>query len=125
MDELKEEGVRSIVNLRLDNEENQPLRPKEEGEMVAKLGMEYLHLPVSSRDANSAQVEQFCQKLEELPKPVFVHCQGGTRAGAFCLMHLGRKAGWDTKQALERGEKAGFQCESAALLALIKDALKK
>ena len=42
---LAEEGFKSVVNLRMPGEEEQPLSPDEEGEKVRALGMEYLHIP--------------------------------------------------------------------------------
>lgn len=114
LNQLKKEGFRSVINLRR-SEEPSPLNPEQEGQEVRTLGMEYQHIPVSPQNLSGDQAEKFDEAMRALPKPVFIHCQGGTRAGAFSLMHLGREKGWTGEQAFEEGEKAGFKCESPAL----------
>jgi uncharacterized protein (TIGR01244 family) len=122
--QLKNEGFRSVVNLRMP-EEASPLNPEQEGVEAQKLGMEYAHIPVSSQNLSPALADQFCEALSKLPQPVFVHCQGGTRAGAFALAHLGREAGWSGDQAFGEGEKAGYKCESPALQAFVRSYLEQ
>jgi uncharacterized protein (TIGR01244 family) len=112
--QLKKEGYRSVINLRRPDEPS-PLDPEQEAREVRTLGMEYQHIPVSPQNLSVEQAAEFDEAMRSLPKPVFVHCQGGTRAGAFSLMHLGRGKGWTGDQAFEEGEKAGFKCESPAL----------
>ena len=122
--QLKAEGVRSVLNLRrLD--ESSPLGPEQEGHEVQALGMNYHHIPVSSQNLSADQAEQFEQAMRSLPKPVFVHCQGGTRAGAFCILHVGREKGWTGEEAFQEGEKAGFKCESPALKEFISSRLDR
>ena len=120
--QLRTEGFRSVVNLRRP-EEASPLNPEQEGVEARKLGMEYAHIPVSPQILSPALADQFCEALSKLPKPVFVHCQGGTRAGAFALALLGRDAGWSGDQAFAEGEKAGYKCESPALQAFVRSYL--
>lgn len=47
LQEIKQQGFKSVVNLRTAEKDDTPLSPQEEGEIVKELGMEYLHLPVS------------------------------------------------------------------------------
>jgi uncharacterized protein (TIGR01244 family) len=122
--QLKEEGFRSIINLRRPDEPS-PLNPEQEAQVVRTLGMEYQHIPVSPQTLSVDQAEKFDQVMRTLPKPVFVHCQGGTRAGAFSLMHLGREKGWTGEQAFQEGEKVGFKCESPALKQFVSSQLDR
>ena len=42
---LAEDGYKAVVNLRCQDEADQPIAPDREGEVVASLGLEYRHLP--------------------------------------------------------------------------------
>ncbi|TAJ30072.1 sulfur transferase domain-containing protein [Bosea sp. (in: a-proteobacteria)] len=84
---LKKQGFRSVVNLRRAGENNQPLTPEKERAEAEAAGLAYYHLPVSPKELRNEHVEAFRQSLEGLPGPVFVHCGGGQRAGAFALLH--------------------------------------
>ncbi len=79
---LPQQGFKSVVNLRASGEEDQPLSPKEEGDLVKKTGMKYLHIPVSTKEEIKPElVDRFRKEIELLPAPVFVHCHTGKRAG--------------------------------------------
>ncbi|MFQ6020072.1 MAG: beta-lactamase hydrolase domain-containing protein, partial [Dehalococcoidia bacterium] len=99
---LAKEGFRSVVNLRMPGEEEQPLSPEEEGEKVRALEIEYLHIPVSKKAMQPEQVDSFRQEIRRLPEPVFVHCHLGKRAGALAMMHTACEAGISGDQTLER-----------------------
>ncbi|EDZ67659.1 hypothetical protein NOC27_986 [Nitrosococcus oceani AFC27] len=47
LQQLKQEGFQTVINLRATGEKDQPLSPSDEGAIVSELGMEYAHLPVS------------------------------------------------------------------------------
>jgi uncharacterized protein (TIGR01244 family) len=76
------EGVRSVVNLVPEGEDPSALSPEQEGCLARQLGMKYLHVPVPAGDVKSpARVVEFVKGFEALPRPVFVHCKAGRRAG--------------------------------------------
>jgi uncharacterized protein (TIGR01244 family) len=118
---LAEEGFKSVVDLRVPGEEEQPLSPDEEGEKVRALGMEYLHIPVPKKGMQQGQVDQFRQELTVLPGPVFAHCHLGMRAGALAMMHTACEAGMSSDQTLERAEQMGFKCDVPQLKEFVKD----
>ncbi|MFQ5804107.1 MAG: beta-lactamase hydrolase domain-containing protein [Candidatus Methylomirabilales bacterium] len=109
--QFAEEGFKSVVNLRISDEEDQPLSPDEEGVKVRSLGMEYLHIPISKKAIQPEQVDSFRQEIRRLPEPVFVHCHLGKRAGALAMMHTACEAGISGDQTLERAEQMGFKCD--------------
>lgn len=113
--QLAREGVKTVVNLRTEGEEDQPFSPAEEGEKVRALGMRYLHIPVSSKEPRAEQVDRFRGEVPGLPGPVFVHCAKGKRAGAFAMMHQAVEAGWSGEEALRKAERMGFECDVPAL----------
>ena len=122
--QLKNEGFRSVINLRRSDEPS-PLNPEQEAQEVRALGMDYQHIPVSPQNLSGDEADKFDEAMRSLPKPVFIHCQGGTRAGAFSLMHLGREKGWTGELAFQEGEKAGFKCESPALKQFVTSQLDR
>lgn len=115
---LPQEGFKSVVNLRASGEEDQPLSPKEEGELVQKLGMKYLNIPVSTQEGiKPGQVDRFRNEMELLPAPVFVHCSKGKRSGAFTLMYLAIQEGLRGEEALQKAMSMGFACDVPQLKA--------
>jgi protein tyrosine phosphatase (PTP) superfamily phosphohydrolase (DUF442 family) len=67
LEQLAREGFESVANLYLPHEEDQPLSPDYEGIKVRELDMQYLHIPVSTRDLKVEQVDRFRQELPRLP----------------------------------------------------------
>lgn len=122
---LAGQGFKSIINLRLPGEEQQPLSPAEEGAKARELGLHYAHIPVSAKNMKDEQVDQFRQELERLPKPVFVHCKSGKRADAFVTMGLGANAGLSGEQALEEARQKGFQYDLPEMRAFMQRYLDK
>lgn len=118
--ELARGGFKAVVNLRTAGEQDQPLSPEAEGERVRALGMEYVHLPVSTKDMRPEQVDEFCQKLAALPKPVFAHCHRGKRAGAFVMMGVAVEQGMSGDETLQQAERMGFQCDQPELKEFVK-----
>lgn len=115
---LPQQGFKSVINLRCAGEEEQPLSPKEEGDMVQKLGMKYLHISVSTKEGIKPElVDRFRKEIELLPAPVFVHCHTGKRAGAFTMMYLAVKEGLTGEEALQKAMSIGFACDVPQLKA--------
>ncbi len=115
LQELALEGYKSVVNLRLSGEEAEQLSPTQEGEAVHRLGMQYEHLPAAMRDMKTETVDQFRADYRRLPKPVYVHCKTGKRAGAFALLHLATERGWNGAKTLEEAEEMGIECTQPPL----------
>lgn len=113
--ELAGQGFKSVVNFRTEGEDAQPLSPADEGREVEELGMKYLHVPVSMETLSDETVDRFREQFDKLPKPVFAHCKGGTRAGAMVMMHTASEQGMSGDQTLQQAEKMGFKCNQAEL----------
>ncbi len=115
IEELKRDGFRTIVNLRTEGEDDQPLSPDEEGKAVEAAGMKYVHFPVSSATMTPEMVDQFREKLPKLDGPVLVHCHAGMRAGAFTMMATAVEEDWSGEETLAKAEAMGFKCEAPQL----------
>jgi uncharacterized protein (TIGR01244 family) len=84
---LAEAGVKTVINLRREGENNQPLDPAAEGEIARSLGLGYVHLPVSVQDMKPEQLAAFTAAVQASNGPVYVHCGAGQRACALALTH--------------------------------------
>lgn len=120
LQKLKEEGFRSVINLREAGEQEQPLSPQEEGKQAGELGLEYEHIPVSMGAMSEDKVNQFRERLANLPGPVFVHCRSGKRAGAFTMMHTAVVRGMSGEEALQQAKDMGFECDMPQLEEFVK-----
>ncbi len=118
--QLAAQGTKSIVNLRTDGEEDQPLSPAAEGEAVRRLGLEYRHIPVSPQGMKPELVDRFRAEIAKLPAPIHVHCASGKRAGAFSMMHAAVERGATGEQTLEEAKKMGFECDQPELEQFVK-----
>lgn len=115
LEELGTAGFGTVVNLRTEGEEKQPQSPEEEGRIVQGLGMTYLHFPVRSDAMGPELVDRFREKLEDLPRPVYVHCASGKRSGAFVMMHLAVEQGMTGKETVDKATSMGFECDTPEL----------
>lgn len=113
--ELERQGFKSVVNFRTEGEDEQPLSPQAEGDKVSAAGMDYLHVPVSTEAMGPELVDQFREKLPDLPKPVFAHCKSGKRAGAMVIMKIAVDQGMTGEQALQKAKEMGFECDQPEL----------
>lgn len=125
LQQLKEEGFKSIINLREEGEEEQPLSPQEEGKIAGDLGLEYVHIPVSMDTMSEDKVDRFRERLASLAEPIYVHCRSGKRSGAFTMMHSAVEQGMSGEDALEEAEDMGFECDVPQLEEFVKKYVDK
>ena len=118
--QLQEQGFKSIVNFRTEGEQDQPLSPDAEGEKVEAAGMTYLHIPVSMESMGPDLVDQFREKYDDLPKPLFAHCKSGKRAGAMVMMHMAVEQGMTGEQTLDKAQEMGFECDQPELRQFVR-----
>ncbi len=113
--QLSESGFKAVLNFRTEGEDEQPLSPDAEGDVVEAEGMEYLHIPVSMEAMGPELVDRFREKYADLAKPVFAHCKSGKRAGALVMMHVAVEQGMSGDQTLKKAEQMGFECDQPQL----------
>ncbi len=118
---LADEGFKTVINLRTPGEEDQPLSPDEEGDIVRRLGMDYFQMPVSTTDMKPEQVDDYYQRFDHLARPVFGHCKSGKRSGAFYMMSEARRKGWTGQETLDKAEQLGFECDKPELREFVKN----
>lgn len=117
---LTQEGFKTVVNLRTSGEQNQPLSPEAEGEVVRAAGLDYANIPVASTGPLPEQVDQFRQELAKLPQPVLVHCASGKRSGAFAIAQVASQEGLSGEHALAKARALGFDWKSPELEGFVR-----
>src|SRR6476646_8524962 len=110
---LRSQGFKTIVNFRHDGKDQQPLSPTAEGEQVEKLGMAYLHVPVSMNSITPALVDQFRREFRNVPKPAFAHCKLGSRARLMVMMDTAIEQGLTGHEAVQKATEMGFKPDKA------------
>jgi len=120
IEQLAGEQFRTVVNFRTDDEEEQPLSPKDEGKKVQAAGMQYLNIPVSEESMSADVVDRFRQQFEQLEKPVYAHCKTGKRAGTMMMMHIASEQGMTGDETLKKAEEMGFECDKPELIEFVK-----
>jgi uncharacterized protein (TIGR01244 family) len=115
LEELKKDGVTTVVNLRLA-EEDSPLSPAEERAVAEKLGLQYHHLPISLDKLDIDQVKLLRKILRNSQGPVFVHCGMGQRACSFSLA----ACDVDADSIFEQARELGFAVQDENLRTFLK-----
>lgn len=81
---LREAGYDVVVNLAIADEE----RNGEEGFLVAREGLTYIHIPVDWEEPRLSDVELFFDVMRaNADRKVYVHCFANMRASAFVYMY--------------------------------------
>jgi len=106
---LAEQGVRSVVNLRPDQEgEGQPESAVLAAE-AERLGLAYHHLPVVPGQIRDEHVAEFAAILGEAPTPTVGFCRTGMRAST--LWALANPHGLTVDELLQRTRAAGHDLD--------------
>ena len=121
LQELRGQGVRSIVNFREDFEDDAPISPAAEGRQVREMGMDYVHVPVPKASLKPEIVGQFRRRFEFLDRPIFAHCGSGKRAGAMVMMALACENGWSGEETIRKAEELGFECDQPEMRSFVKN----
>lgn len=95
-EKLKKLGVKTIVDLRLNNDD-----ARYEANLAEKAGMNYVHLPVGCSAPSDETIRTFIELFGDKEcKPVFVHCwQGVDRTGMFVALYRRIVQNWSFDQA--------------------------
>jgi protein tyrosine/serine phosphatase len=105
--ELKNLGVTTIVNLRLEHDQDIAAERRQ----VESLGLRFVHIPVGGFSAPSnAQVIQFLSIFRDHPtETVFVHCHyGEDRTGVFVASYRMTFQSWPVEQAAKEMNSFSF-----------------
>lgn len=83
--EIAQAGFRTVINLALPTSDN---ALPNEGELVTRNGMTYIHIPVLFDAPQSRDFQKFRGFMGAAgEEPVFVHCAANMRVSAFMFLH--------------------------------------
>ncbi len=103
--EASEAGYSLIINTRGHGEPGTDVEPQ----IVAGLGLEYLHIPMAGPgDVTLENAQQMARALESAAGPVMVHCASGNRVGALFALKAFHIEGKSLEEALEIGRGSGL-----------------
>jgi uncharacterized protein (TIGR01244 family) len=106
LQQLKDEGVKAIINLRPPSEH----RAAEEEARAKELGLKYFNIPFVFGEPKDEQATEFL-KITDDPanRPAFIHCAGAIRVGAFWMIRRVLRDGWKVDAAEEEAKKIGLK----------------
>ncbi len=132
--DLKDKGVKTIIDLRSPSEgkaklqrtkEDDPVQPQEEKTIAEQLGMKYVHMTMDSHAPTKTQVNTFVTAVEKAEKgdggPVYLHCaHGSDRTG--CLVGIWRVThdNFDYDKAYQEMRKYFFNTKFTKLSGAVK-----
>lgn len=106
LQQLKDEGVKAIINLRAPGEH----RAAEEEAKVKELGLRYFNIPVAFGEPKDEQVDEFLRITDDQSnRPAFIHCTSAIRVGAFWMIRRVLRDGWTVDDAEEEAKKIGLK----------------
>ena len=108
---LREQGVRTLVNVRLPGE----LLFDEEG-IAEQRGLRYVHIPIAQREWSTDHFVELDKALERYHAlPAVVHSAEGARAGILALAWYACHHGWAVDEVLRYARTLGLDMPAAAL----------
>ena len=100
---LMQKGIKTVINLREEDDERV---------LVERLGMKYVHIPLSAWEPIPDQAIQtfFGVVRDPARHPVFFHCErGADRTGAMVGLYRIAIQGWDGKRAYQEARAMGMR----------------
>lgn len=106
---LKEQGYRTIINMRPDGEgAGQPVSA-DVAKATADAGLAYAYIPTSAANMPDAVIDDLGRALAGAEGPVLIYCRSGARvARAWALAEASRPGGLDKQGIVGAVEQAGF-----------------
>jgi len=116
---LKEKGIKTVINLRAED--------NTEAQLVEKLGMHYVQIPVDEAVPWSQIPQAAIAKYFEIVNnpanyPIFFHCKrGADRTGTMAALYRVAVQGWDNKKAYDEARDLGMRWYFTGLKAQIME----
>ena len=93
--QLKEKGVRTVIDLRDDRNPSERL-------WVEDAGMAYVNIGTSATRVEPEKIKTFLKEVDEAQKPIFVHCyHGRDRTGLEIAVYRMVAMNWPREAALK------------------------
>ena len=105
-------GFKSVLNLRSPDENGFFNDEKQEAQIV---GLEYVNVPLNSKEPNQQLIAEAILEIDHLPKPILIHCAGGARAGGIALIAEAIQAGFTYQEIAQKATELGISLEQPHL----------
>jgi len=114
---LKDQGIRTIINLRT-GEENEVFKEEEYDEkfVAEKLGFNYIELPVENGSGFTPEIQAEFNSLLDAETPALIHCTSGRRATFLFIAYLVQNRGVPLQEAVETGKQMMYHSPLELLL---------
>jgi len=106
------EGFKSVLNLR-DPDENGFFH--DEQQQAEIVGLEYVNVPLNSKEPNQQLTAAAILEIDHLPKPILIHCAGGARAGGIALITEAIQASLTYEEISQKATELGISLEQPHL----------
>ncbi|OLP15742.1 hypothetical protein BST81_24800 [Leptolyngbya sp. 'hensonii'] len=103
--QLVEEGVHAIVDLRSPHEKGFSLDEQQKAEF---LGLIYINIPFAIDSSSIEAATRILQLMQQLPRPMLVHCDNAMRAAAIALMYIAIRQGVALEKAFDQAKQLGL-----------------
>lgn len=106
MVDIAEKGYKAVLDLCA------PSEPKKlDGEVVSANGLSYINFPITPANLGEETLKTFEKTVVDAPKPLYIRCGSGLRAGVFTTLALMEEEDLDYGQQLQTlGIKAKPDC---------------
>ncbi|MEH1813216.1 MAG: sulfur transferase domain-containing protein [Nostoc sp.] len=114
-EELKQaaqEGFKSVLNLRSPDEAG---FLSDQQQQAQAAGLQYANIPLKPSEANQEQTELAIQEIDNLPKPILIHCAAGARAGGIALIANAISEGLTYEEISQKAQELGLNLEQPHL----------
>lgn len=99
LQQIADEGYKSVLNLRLANETGLLANEQEKTEL---LGLYYVNLQTQAENINHQGMSEIYQLITKLPKPTLIHCDNSIRSAAIVFLYIAIKQGIGFEKALQK-----------------------
>lgn len=103
--QIAQEDFKSVLNLRSPNETGFLSSEQQEAE---SLGLFYINIPVNLEAINDDVITEVLKQINQLPKPILVHCDSAIRAAALVLIYIDTQQGATLEQACNKAKQLGL-----------------
>ncbi|MCH1460646.1 MAG: protein tyrosine phosphatase family protein, partial [Luminiphilus sp.] len=94
---VKEAGYTTVINLAPESHEN---ALGNEDEILERMGIRYIHLPVVFTNPTREDFDRFVDALESCDDDrIWVHCAANMRVSAFVFKYRTERLGWSSHEA--------------------------
>ncbi len=119
---IAKQGYKAVINFRTEKEEGANI--SEEMALAKKLGMRYVHIPVTLSTLTDEKVGEFLAAMNDPQNhPVYIHCLTANRVGTFWMIYLTVHEGMSPVEA-ER-EARGIGLNNDRLISFARDYIER